>query len=201
MVCKEVLPLMHKYFDGDLAADESHDLKAHLGTCEACRRYFRQMERTEAIVRAIPPIPAPDRLTERIMESLPPIKRRRPWLRFVKRHPAISVAVVFALVMFGSFATLWNEDKQLTIKGTDLDKIVIQGDTVYVPAGQTIHGDLMVKSGKVQVEGEIEGNVVVIDGSFNMASTAHISGQVMRVNQAFEWIWFKLNEWIGSLSK
>lgn len=201
MVCKEVLPLLHRHFDGEIAARESMELRQHLGVCEGCRRYFRQMERTEAMIRSLKPVASSDDLTARIMNALPPARRRSSWYRWIRRHPAVSVAAVFALVMLGSFLTLWNEDNQLVVKGNDLDQVVIQGDTVYVPAGHTINGDLMVKSGKIQVDGDVKGNVVVIDGSVNLASTAHISGQVTRVNQLFEWIWFKMNELVGLFSK
>ena len=71
----------------------------------------------------------------------------------------------------------------------------------YVPQGHKLAGNLTVQHGKMQVDGEIDGNVVVIDGSMNLASTAHISGQVTKVDEAFEWMWFKFNEFFSQISK
>lgn len=203
MVCKEVLPLMHKHFDGELAVAESTDLQAHLSVCETCHHYFKQLERTEAIIRSMIPAPisSPDYLTERIMESLPLQRKRNVFSRWIKRHPAASVAVVFIAIMLGSFLTLWDEDPQLMVKGSGFDQVIIKGNTVYVPEGNTIYGDLIVKGGRVQVDGDVQGNIVVIDGSLNMASTAHISGKISYVNQAMDWIWFKMNEMFGLFSK
>jgi len=201
MVCKEVLPLMHKHFDEDITAAESAELSIHLRTCEACRRYFQQLERMEALVRMLPKTSSSGLSTERIMNSLPPARKRISLYRWIKRHPAASVAAVFICLMLGSFLVLWDENSQLVVKGADLEHIVIRGDTVYVPAGKTVNGDLIVQSGKVQVEGDVKGDVVVIDGSIYMASTAHISGHVTSINQGFEWIWFKVQEWFRLISK
>jgi len=201
MVCKQVLPLIHNHFDGDITAEEAMELKHHLHSCQDCRRYFRMTEKTEAIVRSLPPAASSPELTQRIMDALPVERKRNVWFRWVKRHPAASVAALFGAIMLWSFLTLWNEDQQLLVKGADLDQVIIQGDTVIIPEGRTIHGDLMVRSGKIQVEGDIKGNLVVVDGTVNLASTAHISGQITRINQAFGWLWFKMNEWLGFFSK
>jgi hypothetical protein len=40
---------------------------------------------------------------------------------------------------------------------------VCKGDTVTVPAGHTYSGNLMVKNGKIQIDGQLDGNLVVID--------------------------------------
>jgi anti-sigma factor RsiW len=201
MNCRDAIPLMHEYLDGDLNGTETVALKEHLLACRDCRALFEQFERTEALVRSLTPAPVPNDLTARIMQGIPAAKRRTAWLRWVRRHPAVSVAVVFAAVMMGSFLSLWNQDTELAVKGADLDQLEIHGDTVVVPKGHTVRGNLTVQGGKLQVEGNVTGNLVVIDGTLNMASTAHISGQVTKVNQAVDWIWYKLNEWVSLLSR
>ncbi|MFH5186600.1 zf-HC2 domain-containing protein [Paenibacillus sp. TAB 01] len=201
MDCQEALPLMHEYLDGGLKGSEAVALKEHLLGCASCRERLKQFERVEALIHAWPKPEVPDGLTERIMQSLPPVKRQSPWWQWVRRHPAASVAAVFVLVMMGSFMSLWNEDSELVVKGNDLQSVVIEGNTVVVPAGKTVAGNLMVENGKVQVDGDIKGNIVVIDGSVNMASTAHISGQVTEIDEAFSWLWFKMNDWATSISK
>ncbi|WP_409343381.1 zf-HC2 domain-containing protein [Paenibacillus sp. MBLB4367] len=201
MNCKEALPLMHDYLDGDLTGSKATELKRHLLACPACRERFQQLEKTEALVKTLPRSYASDELTARIISSLPQPKRRKIWTHWVKRHPAISVASVFLLVMLSSFATLWNQDTDMIVKGPDLEDVVIKGDTVYVPAGHSVNGDLLVQRGKVQVEGEVKGNLIVIDGTYNLASTAHIAGKIKPVDQTLEWVWYKVNEWVSLVAK
>ncbi|NOV01772.1 zf-HC2 domain-containing protein [Paenibacillus planticolens] len=200
MNCKEALPLIHEYLDGDLQGSDSRLLKEHLIACQTCHALFKQLEKTDALVRMLPPVKASDTLTAQIMSGLPPMKQRNSWMDFIRRHPAASVAVVFGVVMFGSFMAMWNDDTSLMVKGSNLQDVIIQGDTVIVPQGHTVQGDLVVQRGTLKVEGDVTGNLTVIDGTLNLASTAHISGQVTQVNEALGWVWYKINEFVGMLS-
>lgn len=201
MECKKALPLMHEYLDGDLNGSAALQLKEHLLQCPECHGLFKELERTDAMVRSLAATAVPDQLSEQIMVSLPPVKRRNAWSQWVRRHPAVSVAAVFLAVMFGSFMSMWNQDNVLMVKSDDLQKLVFQGDTVIVPKGQTVEGNLTVQSGKLKVEGDVKGNLVVIDGTLNLASTAHISGQVTQVNEAMSWIWYKINAFVASFAQ
>lgn len=51
MNCKEALPLIHEYLDGDLQGSDSRLLKEHLIACQACHALFKQLEKTDALVR------------------------------------------------------------------------------------------------------------------------------------------------------
>lgn len=201
MVCGDALPLMHRYLDGDLDGKDAVELKKHLLACPACNAHFKQLEQTEAMVRMLPKCRTPELLTESIMGLIPRERKRSGWLQWVKRHPAVSVASVFLMVMISSFLTLWNQDKDMVVKGSNLEQVVIKGDTVYVPEGHTVNGDLTVTRGKIQVDGAVGGNLVVIDGSYSLASTAHISGQVTQVDQALGWLWYKTNQLISQFAK
>jgi anti-sigma factor RsiW len=201
MNCREALPMLHQYLDGDLEGQEKKALKEHLLACMDCRRRLQQLEKVEALVQAWPSPQVPEGLTERIMSALPPEKRRGSWSRWFRKHPAASVAAVFFVVMMGSFLSMWDNDQELIVKGTDLQSVVIQGDTVYVPAGKTVAGNLTVENGKLEVEGDIRGDITVIDGRMNLASTAHISGQVTQIDEAFSWLWFKTGQFITQLSQ
>ncbi|PZE19533.1 zf-HC2 domain-containing protein [Paenibacillus xerothermodurans] len=201
MQCQEALPLMHEYLDGSLSRPEALELKKHLVACPSCRERLNELEKMEALIQAAPRPTVPDGLTERIMQALPPAQQKHGWGRWFRSHPAASVAVVFALVMLGSFMSAWNADSELMVRGADLQSVVIQGDTVLVPAGQTVDGNLTVENGKLQVDGDIEGNIVVIDGSVSLASTAHISGQITQIDEAFSWLWFKMSDWATHISQ
>lgn len=201
MNCKEALRQIHEYLDGDLDKQEAVELKKHLLICPDCSRVFRQMETTDALVKSVPRSPVPGLLTESIMAAIPQNRKSQSWVRWMKRHPALSVASFFFLVMFGSFLSLWNQDTDLEVKGASLDQLVIQGDTVYLPAGRHVDGNLMVKRGKLKVDGEVKGNLIVVDGTYNMASTAKISGRIYMIDQALEWLWFQVNDVVADFSK
>jgi anti-sigma factor RsiW len=200
MECSEALPLIHDYLDGDLAGEQTGALRLHLKECEACTSRFRTYERTEAFVRAMDRPSAPVNFTASIMTALPQARSNQTWSRWLRRHPAAAAAAAFLIIMVSSLLSLWNQGTQLAVRGDDLDGIVIEGGRVIIPSGATMEGDLVVENGIVQVDGDVHGNLTVIDGSFAMASTAHISGNITQVDQALDWIWFKIselfNEWL-----
>ena len=96
---------------------------------------------------------------------------------------------------------MWNQHDTLVVKVDDLEQVVINGRDVVVPEGKTVHGNLTVENGTLQVYGAVEGDLIIIDGSVLQASTAHISGNVIQVNQMIDWIWYKISSFIGSLAQ
>jgi len=99
---------------------------------------------------------------------------------------------MFLLVMLFSAVSIWDSDDQLVVKGAGLDQVIIQGDTVTVPSDAVIAGNLTIENGKAEIYGEVQGNLTVIDGSYYQASTAHISGEVKQIDQALDWIWYRI---------
>lgn len=194
MECKEALPLIHEYLDGDLMNDQSIRLKQHMKSCEACTARFRSYEQTEALVRVLDRPETPVDFTASIMAALPPARSNRRWSRWLRSHPAAATAAAFLIIMLSSFMSLWNQGTQLVVRGDNLDGIIVEDGRVIVPSSTTMDGDLIVENGMVQVEGDVRGDLVVIDGSVAMASTAHISGKITKVDQALDWIWFKVSE-------
>ncbi|PZD96864.1 anti-sigma factor [Paenibacillus sambharensis] len=210
MNCNVATSWIHDYLDGELPREEAIQLKAHLLACPACRSRFEQLERTEAYVQAA--FSADTRslagseaynaaaLTDRIMGTLPAAPQKRSWTRWLRNHPAIAVASVFAMVMLSSFITMWEQHGELVVRGTDLDQVVITGNRVIVPEGARVSGDLTVENGITEVAGEIQGNLTVIDGTLNMASTAKIIGEEKTINQALDWVWYKLKRTVNDLA-
>lgn len=212
MKCNVALVWMHDYFDGDLPRESRLELQSHLRTCPACLTRFEQLEKTEAMAfnameHAIS-IPDYDKavsekLTERIMNQLPKQKakqQRNGFLRFIYRYPGATAAAVFMLVMLASFTSIWEQDSKLILSGEDLQQVVIVGNTVTVPEGVHIKGNLIVENGKADVRGEVDGNVTVIDGSLNLASTGYIAGQSRTIDQALDWFWYKVTQTFSGLA-
>lgn len=195
MECKLAVSMMHDYLDDDLPDQQQRELKEHLLSCPDCRVKFKELEQTDMLMFSLMhqnPV-ASDDLVSRILESLPKTKKERRFITWIKRHPALTAASLFLVVMLMSTVTFWSPDRQLVVRGVDLDQVIIKGDTVIVPSGKIVTGDLTVENGKAQVYGDVKGNVTVIDGSLYQASTAHISGQVKSIDQAVSWLWYKVS--------
>ncbi|MCG7410813.1 polymer-forming cytoskeletal protein [Paenibacillus sp. ACRRX] len=195
MDCKQAVSLMHNLLDDDLERSCALDLKEHMLACPACRERFRQLEETEQLLYGFNHRlqPTTDELTERIMSVIPKPKKQSAMFKWVRRHPAITVAAVFVLVMMTSALSMWNADKQLLVKGQQLDGVVIQDNKVIVPNGKVVKGDLTIHNGLAEVYGEVEGNVTVVDGKVYQASTAHITGSVQQIDEAMSWIWYQIS--------
>ena len=50
-----------------------------------------------------------------------------------------------------------------------------------------------MKNGDIVIEGEVDGNVTVINGQY-MASTAVVTGQIEEIDEMFEWLWYKIKD-------
>ncbi|MFC7678403.1 zf-HC2 domain-containing protein [Paenibacillus sp. GCM10028914] len=194
MDCKLAVSLMHDYLDNDLSKLQQLELKSHLLQCVECRNRFEELEQTDMLLFSLThhDTGPSDDLTDRIMGMLPKQKKQKVWITWIKHHPAITAAALFLVVMLFSTVSLWNQESQLIVKGSELDKLVIEGKTVIIPQDQIITGDITVENGKAQVFGQVQGNLTVIDGELFQASTAHISGQVKDIDKAMDWIWYKI---------
>lgn len=202
MECKLAVSMMHDYLDDDLPEQQQRELKEHLLSCPDCRVKFKELEQTDMLMFSLMhqnPI-ASDDLVSRIMSSLPKSKKEKVFITWIKRHPALTAASLFIVVMLMSTVTFWSPDRQLVVRGVDLDQVIIKGNTVIVPSGKIVAGDLTVENGKTQVYGEVNGNLTVIDGSLYQASTAHISGQVKSIDQAVSWFWYKVTNMFSEVA-
>nr|WP_130616716.1 zf-HC2 domain-containing protein [Cohnella abietis] len=201
MNCNVAVVSMHDHLDGDLSREEIKQLQEHLSGCPSCYARYEALERTDALVKASPKEKASDQLSERIMKSLPSSRRPAAWTSWVRRHPAVSAAAIFMIVMLSSFVSMWNQGQELSVTGPDLDHVIIEGKKVIVPAGQKVSGDLTVVNGDVQVLGDLEGNLTVIDGRLiPLASTAHIAGEIKTIDRAVDWLWYKVSSFFGTLT-
>ncbi|MHA0858099.1 zf-HC2 domain-containing protein [Paenibacillus sp. CMAA1364] len=202
MECKIAVSLIHDYLDDDLAKEQGKMLKSHLLSCDHCRMRFNELEQTDMMLYSLPHhIPAAsNELTERILNTLPRTKEPQIWVKWMKRHPAVTAAALFFVVMLLSVINVFNQNSQLVVQGNNLDQVIIEGNTVIVPEGKVIAGDLTIENGQAEVFGKVDGNLTVIDGSLYTASTAQISGQVKSVDRALDWIWYKISNAFSDVS-
>ncbi|MCM3750291.1 zf-HC2 domain-containing protein [Paenibacillus pasadenensis] len=205
MNCNVAIVWMHDYIDGELPREDTVTLKQHLLSCPACRARFEQLEKTEALLTSVMAEPkgqamtpaASAALTDKIMKQIPAPARHRDWTGWIRRHPAVTAAAVFLLVMMASLAPTVNNGSELIVRGDDLKQVVIDGHTVIVPEGAEINGSLTVENGTADVRGDVKGSVTVVDGSLLTASTANIAGQTRIVDQLLDRLWYKVTQSFG----
>ena len=57
-------------------------------------------------------------------------------------------------------------------------------------------GDITIENGNLEIKGEVQGNVTVINGEILMASASKVDGHTKEIDQFAEWIWYYLkNLW------
>lgn len=189
---KKVVALMHNYLDGDLSNQGEIELRSHLQTCEACQKYFQELTRTVTLLKNSNELQVSENFTTNVMAQLPKEKKRQSYKRWFKNHPLITAAAIFFLFMFGSVFSIWDEDGRLSVSKDS--NLIIKDDTVIVPEGIIVSGDLVVKNGDLKVEGEVNGDVILINGEHLMASAGNITGEIEQVNQVFEWMWYHIKK-------
>ena len=180
---------MHEYLDGDISRDHEHELKKHLQACEPCRHHMHELSDTIAFVKSAAHITAPPYLENKIMNSLPKRANTVSIQKWFRRHPALVAAAVFCILMSGALIGSFSSNTQFSV--SDQANVIVEGKTVIVPEGQTVKGDIVVRNGDIRIDGEVDGNVTVINGKY-MASTSVVTGEIAEIDQAFEWLWFKM---------
>lgn len=192
MNCKsESVKLMHNYLDRDLNKEDEIKLRNHLENCENCQKHFHELSRTITLVQSQDNITAPVNFTEKVMQNLPTEKSHVKYTRWVKAHPLLTAAVVFFVFLLSGVFSIWSSDSELVV--SKQENLVIKGDTVIVPKGVTVTGDVFVKNGNLKIEGTIDGNVTLINGN-NLSSTGEVSGEWTHITELFGWIWYKLEK-------
>lgn len=181
---------MHNYLDGDITQQEEKKLKYHLQECKECQEYFQELNKADAFMKADSDIVASPDFTSKVMAKLPKERKSLQFNRWLKRHPFVVAASLFLLLMTGSFISDWNRDEQFSF--SKQPNIIVVDHTVIVPEGEVVQGDIIVKNGNVKIEGKVNGNVIVINGEQYLAHAGQVTGEMEEVNQAFEWLWYKL---------
>lgn len=70
MNCRKCRSQLSAYLDGELTAQETEKVNAHLAACGACREELALLQRTICLVKELPPVPAPPALAEQVQVKL-----------------------------------------------------------------------------------------------------------------------------------
>ena len=180
---------MDDYLDGDISQNDERQLREHLESCSDCRKLYQELSKTIAFVQSASHIQAPADFVQKTMARLPKEKQRAGVQRWFRRHPMLAAAALFCVLMSAALFTNFNDDQQFAF--TKQPNLVVEGQTVIVPEGEKVVGDLTVRNGDLRVEGELEGDVTIVNGQY-MASSGVITGEIEEIDQAFEWLWYTI---------
>jgi anti-sigma factor RsiW len=188
----EIVNLMHEYLDDEIDPPNEMILREHLKDCKDCETLFNEYKKTIAVVKGTSRMHAPPNFTAKVMASLPKEKKKVGMQRWLRNHPLIAAASLFLVLMLGSVFSTWNQEREFSV--SKQENLLVQNDTVIVPAGEVVKGDVIVRNGTLKIEGEVQGDVTVINGEKYLASAGHVTGQIEEVNEVFDWIWYHMKK-------
>lgn len=183
---------MHEYLDEEIDPTNEMILREHLKGCKECETLFNEFKKTIAVVKGTSRMQAPPDFTAKVMASLPKEKKKVGMQRWLRNHPLIAAASLFLVLMMGSILSTWNQEREFSV--SKQENLVVQNNTVIVPEGEVVKGDVIVRNGKLKIEGEVQGDVTVINGEKYLASAGHVTGQIEEVNEVFDWIWYHMKK-------
>jgi anti-sigma factor RsiW len=187
---EEIVELMHEYLDEEIDPKNEMILRDHLKSCKDCETLFNEYKKTIAVVKGTSRMQTPPNFTAKVMASLPKEKKKVSMQRWLRNHPLIAAASLFLVLMTGSVFSTWNQEREFSV--SKQENLVVQNGTVIVPEGEVVKGDVIVRNGELRIEGEVQGDVTVINGEQYLASAGHVTGQIEEVNEVFDWIWYHM---------
>ena len=196
MACSNpITELIHKVLDREASEQERHEVEKHIANCDDCRKRFEQLDQTDVMLRSLTKENVPDFFTEKVMAKIAKeAEKESRVLKWLKRHPFGAAASLFIVLMAGYIFSLW-EQAPFSAEVQGKGNISYEGHhTVVVPKGETIKGNLIVRNGKVKIEGRVDGNVILINSDSMLASAGHVTGDIKEVNQILEWLWFHVKQ-------
>ena len=194
---EQIVHYIHAYLDEEISFDEEQELKKHLKECSACQELMTSMSEAVTFLESAIPIQAPTGFVEGVMNRLPKEKSQVSVQRWLRSHPLMAAVALFFLLMSVTVFSNFSNDQQFSV--TKQPNLIIEGETVLVPENEIVKGDIVVKNGELHVEGEVEGNVTVINGSKYMASTAVVTGNIEEIDKAFDWLWYKIKKTVKEI--
>ena len=197
---KEVFSLIHKYFDEEITESERVFLNDHLKDCEDCRAHMNQLKKSIAFIQSASHIETPANFTNFVMSSLPQQKPSVGWKHWVRKHPIFVAASIFIIFMASSTVSMWVDGgDQLSVSGQANLIIDKERNVVVVPEGEIVEGDLLIKNGSIQIDGQVNGNITVINGQKYMASAGQVAGNIEEINKGLDWLWYNVKSFFADV--
>lgn len=200
MACsREKQKLVNQYIDEELTLKEAKLFEEHVSNCSSCAKQVKELKRTVAIIQSASHFEAPQSLTESVMNRLPKQPKAKKWQHWMRKHPMVITAATFFLVFLFSLSAAVGGEEEIVVQGEGHFIINETERMVIIPEGSSIAGDLLIRNGDIEINGEVEGDVTVINGEHLQASTAQISGDVEEINASFEWLWYETKSFVSKV--
>ncbi|MCT8136492.1 anti-sigma factor [Anaerobacillus sp. CMMVII] len=197
---KEIFSLIHKYLDEEVNDIERKQLNSHLRECEKCRTHMSELKKSIAFIQSSSHIVAPTDFTNLVMKQLPQQKPSVNWKRWMKRHPIFVAASIFVILMATSMFSMWTDGgEKLSVTGQANLIIDKERNIVVVPEGEVVEGDLLIRNGSIQVDGQVNGNLTVVNGHKYMASAGQVAGNIEEINEGLEWLWYNIKSFFSEV--
>lgn len=102
MTCIEVRELLPEYAIGVLPATQRTQVERHLRWCAGCRKEAAELAQAAALVGfALPPVPAPERLADRVLARIRAAAGPRGSPRRLRTTTAAAIAALVAVASLG----------------------------------------------------------------------------------------------------
>ncbi|MEH7108289.1 anti-sigma factor family protein [Bacillus sp. JJ1764] len=190
MCPEQIIELMHDYLDEEIEPNMEQVLREHLQNCKECESIFNELKKSIAFVKGMSRMQAPPDFTANVLARLPKEKKQVWMQRWLKNHPFLAAASLFILLMASGIYSTWSQDQEFSV--TKQKNLIVQNNTVIVPKGEVVKGNVVVRNGTLKIEGEIQGDATVIHGEKYLASAGHVTGDIEEVNEVFDWIWYHM---------
>ena len=202
--CQLPMEQLHDYVDGELSDQMMEKTYEHVVSCPACQRHVDELRLITLRLEQMreEQVSLPNQFTHDVMKKIksekkPESKNARPIKRSIfRRYPLASAAAIFVLMMSALLFSEYRAPDEFAF--TKQPNLIVEGETVIVPEGEVIEGDLVVRNGNLRIEGEVNGDVAVVKGEKYMASTAVVTGEVEEIDRAFDWLWYKMKRMFTS---
>jgi len=70
MKCRDIEKKFSAYLEGIASSEEKEGVEDHLSSCQSCRKAFKELKRTVALVRDLDPVESPPWFTQKIMSRV-----------------------------------------------------------------------------------------------------------------------------------
>jgi anti-sigma factor RsiW len=194
-----IVELMHNYLDEDISPQDEMILREHVNQCPKCNHHFTDLKKTVAFIQHSSHLIPSNDFTAKVMARLPKEKKAVRLGRWFRNHPLITAASLFFALMIGSLFTAWSGEQQFSV--SKRENLIIKDNTVLVPEGKVVKGDIVVRNGSITIEGKVEGNVTVIHGEKHLASAGQVTGEIEEINEIFDWIWYNTKKVVKDVYK
>lgn len=200
MACsREKQTLVNRFIDEEMTLQEAKRFEEHAAACSACAEHVKELRKTVAIIQSASHFEAPRNLTESVMKQLPKQKQTKKWQHWMRKHPMVLTAATFFLVFLISLSAAFGGEEEIVVKGEGHFIINETERLVIIPEGSSIAGDLLIRNGDIEINGDVAGDVTVINGEHLQASSAQISGEVDEINESFEWLWYEIKSFMNDV--